>query len=218
MSKLYLDVLVNLDNPLGYSYVPDDLVATDDNRNNFHGYHDPNLKPTVSSTIYIPYIMMKEDACIDGLQITIDSGYRSAEHQRGVFKNKLRKAMLQRLLEVGDMDEETFYKVFDEVYSRVALPGCSEHQTGYAFDIASFRDGYYHVDSTPEERAWLNENAYKYGFILRYPKGKEDITKFSYEPWHYRYVGKELSKELYNYGNWVTLEEYHEEKKLIRKK
>ncbi len=210
MSKLYLDVLVNLDNPLGYSYVPDDLVATDDNRNNFHGYHDPNLKPTVSSTIYIPYLMMKEDACIDGLQITIDSGYRSAEHQRGVFKNKLRKAMLQRLLEVGDMDEETFYKVFDEVYSRVALPGCSEHQTGYAFDIGAYRNNkFYEIFESDDEVYWMIDNSYKYGFILRYPKGKERITGFSYEPWHYRYVGKDISNIIYNNGDYLTLEEYH---------
>ena len=100
--------------------------------------------------------------------------------------------------------------------ARVALPGCSEHQTGYAFDAANYVDGIYNEVLGEEEIAWLNYNAYKYGFILRYPKGKEEITGFIYEPWHYRYVGKDISNILYNNGNWITLEEYHQ--KLIRKK
>ena len=59
-----------------------------------------------------------------------------------------------------------------------------------------------------EEGKWLNDNAYKYGFILRYPEGTDDITGYSFEPWHYRYVGTELSYKLYNDGNWITMEEY----------
>ena len=217
MEKLSLDILVNREHPISLSYKPDDLVETDDNRNNFHGYSDPNLKPTVSSIIYHPYLTMKEAACIDGIQITIDSGYRSSSLQMGVLKRKLKESLLKKMLETDNMDDEAIYQVLDEIFYKVALPGCPEHQTGYAFDIASFRDGYYHVDSTPEERAWLNENAYKYGFILRYPKGKEDITGFNFEPWHYRYVGEDLSKDLYNNGNWITLEEYHNDLKLTRK-
>ena len=217
MEKLSLDILVNREHPLSLSYQPDDLVETDDNRNNFHGYSDPNLKPTVSSIIYHPYLTMKEAACIDGIQITIDSGYRSSSLQMGVFRRKFKKALKNYLETTSELEEDFFDKIYDKTTLLVAMPGCSEHQTGYAFDIASFRDGYYHVDSTPEERAWLNENAYKYGFILRYPKGKEDITGFNFEPWHYRYVGEDLSKDLYNNGNWVTLEEYHNEMKLTKK-
>jgi len=73
------------------------------------------------------------------------------------------------------------------------------------------------LETTEEERTWMRENAYKYGFILRYPEGKEEITGIMYEPWYYRYVGKDLAQDLYNHGDWVTLEEYHEEKGLTRK-
>ena len=90
-----------------------------------------------------------------------------------------------------------------------AMPGYSEHQTGLAIDITNERTnrsiGSWFND-TPQA-SWLYENAYKYGFILRYPEGKEDITKYSYEPWHIRYVGNIAS---YIYNNNLTLEEYKE--------
>ena len=217
MKELDFDILVNKNNPLPFNYEPNDLVPTDNNENNFHGYSDPNLKPTVSSKIYVPYINMKEEAKRDNIFLTIDSGYRSASFQLGVYRRILREAVIESLKKHPELNEEVFNSTFDRIYSLVAMPGCSEHQTGYAFDVASLRTGYYRADTTPEERAWLNENAYRYGFILRYPKGKEDITGFGYEPWHYRYVGTDISKELYNNGNWITLEEYHNDLKLTRK-
>ena len=63
------------------------------------------------------------------------------------------------------------------------------------------------MDNTSEGQ-WLNNNCYKYGFIIRYPKGKESITGYIYEPWHIRYVGVDVATQLYNGGNWITLEEY----------
>lgn len=82
-------------------------------------------------------------------------------------------------------------------------PGASEHQTGLAFDVTvETGDGF---ENTPQY-SWLMSNAHKYGFIQRYPANKSHITGISYEPWHYRYVGKELAKELYEAGQ--TLEEY----------
>ena len=60
-----------------------------------------------------------------------------------------------------------------------------------------------------DEGKWINKNAYLYGFIIRYPKGKEDITGYQYESWHLRYVGTELAKKLYNDGDWITMEEYY---------
>ena len=63
-------------------------------------------------------------------------------------------------------------------------------------------------DNTKESQ-WLKEHCYEYGFIIRYPKGKDKITGYMYEPWHIRYVGKELAEKLYNKGNWLTLEEYY---------
>ena len=71
------------------------------------------------------------------------------------------------------------------------LPGYSEHQTGLAIDFSN--EG--HPDDNQKIWQWLKENSYKYGFILRYPNGKEDITKITYEPWHFRYVGKKAAKE-----------------------
>ncbi len=90
-----------------------------------------------------------------------------------------------------------------------ARPGHSEHQTGLAFDVCAtgkpcINSGF---DNTAEAK-WLAANAYKYGFILRYPKGKESITGYKYESWHFRYVGKDLATKLYNGGNWITLEEH----------
>jgi len=84
----------------------------------------------------------------------------------------------------------------------VAIPGTCEHELGLAVDINADKE----QSSNEEVYNWLAENAWRYGFILRYPKGKEDITGIDYEPWHYRYVGKEVAKEIYEEG--ITLEEY----------
>ena len=86
----------------------------------------------------------------------------------------------------------------------VALPGTSEHQLGIAVDINADKS----MCSNEEVYAWLAENAYKYGFILRYPPEKQEITGTSYEPWHYRYVGVEVAREIYEQG--ICLEEYFE--------
>ena len=83
----------------------------------------------------------------------------------------------------------------------VAVPGTSEHELGIAADINS-QDG----NTDWNVYAWLKDNAHNYGFILRYPEGKEDITGIDYEPWHYRYVGEEAAREIYE--RQITLEEY----------
>ena len=89
----------------------------------------------------------------------------------------------------------------------IAKPGESEHHTGLAIDIKS-------GDTSPfiisKEYVWLKKNAHKYGFILRYPEGKEEITGYAFEPWHYRYVGKKIAKFITK--NNMTLEEYIEKK------
>ena len=87
-----------------------------------------------------------------------------------------------------------------------ARPGYSEHQTGLVIDIDNYNDDYENFDKT-KEFEWMNNNSYKYGFILRYPKGKTDITGYDYESWHYRYVGKEIAK--YIYENNITFDEYY---------
>jgi len=98
-------------------------------------------------------------------------------------------------------------QLFNELGSSVAAqPGYSEHQTGLAIDFS-----YSGLSDEETNRMWnwLADNAYKYGFILRYPKDKENITGFPYEPWHFRYVGKQAAKAIY--GKGLVLEEYLEQ-------
>lgn len=195
MNELPIDALVNKDNLLSSDYYPKDLVITDQNENNFHEFQDPRLKPMVSKAIW-PYAeKMFENAKEVGFILAVDSGYRSYNYQQKVL-DKL-------VAEQGDV-----------AYQKVALPGASEHQTGLAFDYGYYRDGkFYSSDYVREEdpeAIWMKENSYKYGFILRYPKGKEEITGFQFEPWHFRFVGLELAKELFDEG--ITLDEYYARK------
>lgn len=193
MNELPIDVLVNKDNLLPSDYYPKDLITTDENENNFHKYNDHQLKPMIRRDIY-PYVQkMIEDAKREGVEIIVDSGYRSYNYQQKV---------LDKLIE----------EVGDAAYQKAALPGASEHQTGLAFDIAYYRNGVFDDDVKEEDKEaiWLANNSYKYGFILRYPKGKEEITGFQFEPWHFRFVGLELAHKLYEEG--ITLDEYYARK------
>ena len=83
-------------------------------------------------------------------------------------------------------------------------PGNSEHQTGLCFDLNSIEDSFQYTS----EGKWVNDNCYKYGFCIRFPKGKDAYTGYQYESWHLRYVGTELAEKLYNNGDWISLEEY----------
>ena len=181
-------ILVNHEYLLPRDYVPENLVVTDENENNFHHYKDPSLKPMIRADVLPYFLKMQKVALEAGVHILIDSGYRSYDYQEQVLK--------KNILEKGD-----------EAYFTVALPGASEHQTGLAIDIAYYRDGVYTdaVCDGDKEVEWLKENSYKFGFVLRYPKGKESITHISYEPWHYRFVGLELARKLWEQG--LTLEE-----------
>ena len=193
MNELPIDILVNKKNLLPRNYCPKNLVVTDQNENNFHKYKDPNLKPMVRADIY-PYIqLMINDAKRDGVEFIIDSGYRSYNYQQVLLDNLIK--------EKGA-----------EAYTLIALPGSSEHQTGLAIDIAYYHNGVYddNVKGEDKEAIWLANNSYKYGFILRYPKDKENITGFQYEPWHFRFVGLELAKKLYKTN--MTLDEYYSKK------
>ncbi len=197
MSDLPIDILVNKENMLPSDYYPKDLVITDQNENNFHNYQDPRLKPMIRRDIYPFAQKMMEDARMEGIEIIIDSGYRSYAYQQKV---------LDKIIE----------EIGDAAYQKVALPGASEHQTGLAFDIAYYKNGVYDDDvkEDDEEAIWLANNSYKYGFILRYPKGKEEVTGFQYEPWHFRFVGIELARQLF--VDKITLEEYYARKSEYR--
>lgn len=154
----------------------------------------------VDSRIYNDLQEMLNDARSEGLEPLICSSYRSYELQDRLFRNKV-----DFYLSEGYVS----YNAEREAAKWVAFPGTSEHQTGLAVDIVSIH--YQLLDENQEdtpEQKWLMENSYKYGFILRYPTDKSHITGINYEPWHYRYVGKEVAKEIYEQG--LCLEEYLE--------
>ncbi len=148
---------------------------------------------SVDSRIYPNLQEMFDAMRAEGIYPIVREGYRTADEQQEILDERIQRYM-------------------NEGYSRsraertakewVALPGTSEHQLGIAVDINADK-----ARSTNDEvYAWLAANAHGYGFILRYPQGKEDITGAEYEPWHYRYVGAEVALELYQ--SQICLEEY----------
>ena len=176
----YVDghIIANKTYPLPSSYIP---------KNTHTEAGDQKYCQTcIINDAWDAYTEMRADATALGLNIWIQSGYRSYNAQKGLYDKYV------------DRDG----KVAADTYS--ARPGHSEHQTGYAFDLNSITDAFANTD----EGKWINENCYKYGFIIRYPKGKEDITGYKYESWHLRYVGNNLASKLYNDGDWITMEEY----------
>ncbi len=148
-------------------------------------YHLPsNYNPGVNSEAYNALLTLQNEASSNGYSIPLLSGFRSYETQKYLFNDYASRN--------GYLKANTFS----------ALPGQSEHQTGLAFDVGEISDNFGNTDAG----IWLKENAYRFGFIIRYLKGKEDITGYKYEPWHIRYVGEGVATEIYNIG--ITLEEY----------
>jgi len=185
-------ILVNKENLLASDYVPDELVTIDEPMGS---KIDKNYVNHLNAEVYRNFKLMQADALKQGFEIFVDSSYRTYAYQEKVFNSIAIEKGLEHALQY------------------VAPPGGSEHQTGLAFDVIFRRNGEMIEEQleTDPEIIWLYENSYKYGFILRYPKGKEEITGFNYEPWHFRYVGKELAMELHEKD--ITLEEYYELKK-----
>ena len=141
---------------------------------------------------------MLADAEKEGLHIQICSAYRSVERQKEVFGQSMKERV---------KDGMDYWKAYEETTLNVAIPGTSEHALGLALDLIS--NSYTELDEEQEqtpEAKWLAQNCHKYGFILRYPSNKTNITGITYEPWHYRYVGKEHAAEIMEKG--ITLEEY----------
>lgn len=152
----------------------------------------------VDSRIYPELQRMMDDAQQQGLSPLICSSYRTEEKQKQLFQDKV-----SRCRKEGYSADEAER----EAARWVAPPGTSEHQTGLAVDIVS--QNHQLLDSSQEEtpeQKWLMENCTKYGFILRYPTEKSEITGIGYEPWHYRYVGKQAAAEMKEKG--ICLEEY----------
>ena len=141
---------------------------------------------------------MKNAANDTGLHLMACSTYRSVERQTELFNAEIQKWMGQ------GMDEAA---AREQAATVVMVPGCSEHNTGLAVDVGSITNQRVEEDFENEpEFAWLQEHAAEYGFILRYPADKVDITGVTYEPWHYRYVGVENAQKIKKSG--LCLEEY----------
>lgn len=147
----------------------------------------------VDARIYPALQAMFDDARAESVYPIVASGYRTREEQEQLMAEKLAEYEGQ-----GYSAQEAKEKA----ESWVAIPGTSEHQMGIAVDINA--DGIY--SSGDQVYGWLAENAYRYGFIRRYPEDKTEITGVIHEPWHYRYVGTEAAKEIQEKG--VCLEEY----------
>ena len=178
-------ILVNKNNPLPRAHIPNDLIDVGSK-------YKEGIK--LNSKVKESFDMLKEEALKKGYYIDIESGYRDYDYQEKIYN---------RLLEE---------KGFTYAVTRIAEPGKSEHQTGLAIDFCVYRDDKCYIENDIkdlEETLWVHQNAHKYGFILRYPEGKEDITKYDYEPWHVRYVGN-LAEYLHT--NNLTLEEYYDKK------
>lgn len=154
----------------------------------------------VAVECYDALIEMLSDCEEYGLRPEVCSGFRDLNDQAKLFENKI-----ERVMAAGHVREDAERIAATEV----ARPGTSEHHTGLAVDIID-RD-YPVLDETQEQRPtqrWLLENSWKYGFVLRYPTGKTDVTGIIYEPWHYRYVGVDAAKIMYEQD--LCLEEYLE--------
>ena len=174
--------VVNRDRPLPDGYVPPELVTP-----------AVPIKPGTPYTQATPVVAAAFEAMVaaarqDGYQLQLTGGYRSFEDQQELYERFERDYGTQIAAE------------------RVALPGRSEHQTGLAVDVGE-------VDLPDDEEfgdtasgAWVRDNAYRFGFIVRYPPDKADITGYANEPWHLRYVGVDLATELHASG--LTMEEH----------
>lgn len=150
----------------------------------------------VDSRIY-PYLQEMFDAAREeGIYPIVREGYRTYEEQQNILDEKI-KAYINE-----GYSRSRAEKTAEEW---VALPGTSEHQLGIAVDINADKS----KNSNDEVYRWLAANAHHFGFILRYPQGKQEITGTGYEPWHYRYVGVDASQEIYERG--ICLEEYMEQ-------
>ena len=170
------DIIVNKYNKLDANFVPTKLVELDKCSDGGH-YLAEDAK--------LAYDKLCAASIKDGMKLGVTSSYRSYQSQQDVYATYLKS------------------NGKEYVNQYVATPGYSEHQTGLALDVKS------NVSSpfkTTKEYKWMMENSYKYGFILRYPEGKVELTGYNPEAWHFRYVGEEIAK--YIYENNITYEEY----------
>lgn len=172
-------ILVNKYHYLPQDYEPSDIIDVSLR----YAYSDNKT----SESILEHYKEMFNAASRDGITLIISSAYRTSEEQEETYNYYLKN------------------KGEDYVKSHASLKRHSEHETGLAFDILTPNYNISNFDKSPAFE-WLKNNSYKYGFIMRYPEGKENITGYEYEPWHYRYVG-DVAKKIYDEN--ITFDEYY---------
>ena len=173
-------LLVNKFNYLDSNYIPENLELLDNSYAKSGIYLVKEAKDNIERLI--------SDAKNDGMNIRVISAYRSYSYQENLYNNYVKNDGVENA----------------DTYS--ARPGYSEHQTGLVVDITRAFDDFNNFENTNEYN-WMLENAHNYGFILRYPKDKEDITTYSFEAWHYRYVGVELAQKIK--ASNLTFDEYY---------
>ncbi|WP_116997979.1 M15 family metallopeptidase [Desertimonas flava] len=174
--------LVNPQRPMPADYIPPDLVTPNTPM-------DPDVtNPQVRAETAAAFEAMVADAATAGLQLQLNSGYRSYEEQQVLYDRF-----------VADYGAEV-------AAQRVALPGTSEHQTGLSLDVGQVGLPDDQVFGDTQASVWVADNAHRFGFILRYPPDKAHITGYTNEPWHLRYVGVELATQLHDSG--LTMEEH----------
>lgn len=171
-------MLVNKYYYLTEDYTPNDLVTLTSKYNT--GINSKMRKEAANG-----FMKMSDAATLDNITIKNASGYRSYNYQVNLYNKYVKRD--------GKKAADTYS----------ARPGFSEHQTGLVSDINQIDNSFENTDAF----RWLQDNAYKYGFILRFPKDKEDITGYQYEPWHYRYVGEYVAEKIHDEN--LTLEEYY---------
>ena len=199
-------VLANKQSPVGSDYTPDEVVTLDPS---FCLYgKDIQMEKTAAMALYAMLTEMRAAGITDTFAT---SGYRSYARQEYLFNSYCEK-------EAKAHPDWTKDEVRQYVLTYSAYPGTSEHQTGLCVDLMTtamgelFNYAHEYGDGSKVGFAetaayrWLLDNAYKFGFILRYPEDKTDITGYAYESWHYRFVGQAAAREIHDRG--LTLEEY----------
>ena len=195
------EILVNKEKSIDMEYLKKviipSLVSVEFERDNddiFKEFHIIDKKIYLEQETYYWWKKLKTFLNNQGIQFDICSGYLSLEQQQYKYQEFLKRNGIEL------------------TKNRISLPGYSEHHTGLAIDCDFYKDGEWAgICSDNEETKYIHSIIHHFGFILRYPKDKENITKMQYEPWHIRYVGKELAYKLYKENK--TLEEYLVNKK-----
>lgn len=177
-------MLVNKYYLLGSDYEPSDLVTISQT----YSWGDKGSQ-RIRKDVYDAFLEMWNSASAEGYYLMVSSSYRSYQEQEIVYNN-YKKTRGQKYAD-----------------SIAARPGASEHQTGLTLDIFSKLNNNKNSFKDTDTAKWLKDNSYKFGFILRYPEDKVNVTGYSYEAWHFRYVGKDVAK--YIYDNNITFEEYY---------